>query len=47
MRLLRAYWSLDPNGEGDGTAAMQLAAAAVAAGEAVHMEVDLVRNPDV
>ena len=44
MRLLRAYWSLDPNGEGDGTAAMQLAAAA---GEAVHMEVDLVRNPDV
>ena len=46
MRLLRAYWSLDPNGEGDGTVAMQLAAAA-AAGEAVHMEVDLVRNPDV
>ena len=45
MRLLRAYWSLDPNGEGDGTAAMQLAAAA--AGEAVHMEVDLIRNPDV
>ena len=45
MRLLRAYWSLDPNGEADGTAGMQFAAAA--AGEAVHMEVDLVRNPDV
>ena len=45
VRLLRAYWSLDPNGEGDGTVAMQLAAAA--AGEAVHMEVDLVKNPDV
>ena len=43
MRLLRAYWSLDPNGEGDGTVAMQFAAA----GEAVHMEVDLVKNPDV
>ena len=42
MRLLRAYWSLDPNGEGDGAVAM-----AEAAGGPVHIEVDLVRNPEV
>ena len=42
MRLLRAYWSLDPNGAGDGAVAT-----AAAAGDPVHIEVDLVKNPEV
>ena len=40
VRLLRAYWSLIPNGAGDG-------AVATAAGDPVHIEVDLVKNPEV
>lgn len=40
VRLLRANWSLGPNGAGDG-------AVATAAVDPVHIEVDLVRNPEV
>ena len=39
VRLLRANWSLAPNDAGDGAIAP--------AGAPVHIEVDLVRNPEV
>ena len=40
VRLLLAYWSLIPNGVCDG-------AVTTAAGDPVHIDVDLVRNPEV